>query len=168
MGARVFDPPHHRASAFWHHVARGEGCWEWLGERSIHGYGRFRLHAKHSAPAHRVAYSLIHNVTLSGGVVVRHTCDNRACVRPDHLLLGTQTDNVRDMIDRGRNKNTSHYLAQFAGVEGACECGHTQDQHIPVGRFGSVVFHGCVERITATRCSCRLFRQATAPGRSAA
>lgn len=53
---------------------------------------------------HRLAYIEYHNLELSDidGKVVRHTCDNRRCINPEHLLLGTQLDNIQDMVDRDR------------------------------------------------------------------
>lgn len=53
---------------------------------------------------HRLAYCLANEVTLPAikGKVVRHTCDNPRCINPEHLLLGTQLDNVHDMVARGR------------------------------------------------------------------
>jgi hypothetical protein len=76
-----------------------EACWEWTAYTDRDGYGRFSLNGK-KVRAHRVA------VRLDGrdptGQVVRHTCDNPACVNPNHLQCGTPEDNARDMVKRGR------------------------------------------------------------------
>jgi hypothetical protein len=82
---------------FWRNVQKGSGCWEWTGG-TRQGYGRFRIGSK-KITAHRYAY-LVYHGALSG--VVRHKCDNRLCVNPDHLELGTLADNVADMDARGR------------------------------------------------------------------
>jgi len=54
--------------------------------------------------AHRIAYVKAHGIRLSDidGLVIRHRCDNPSCVNPDHLEVGTQIDNVRDAVQRGR------------------------------------------------------------------
>lgn len=69
------------------------------------GYGHV-WHEGKTVRANRLAYVKAHGLSLSdiAGQVVRHSCDNPACVNPAHLLLGTHTDNMRDMLDRGRNR----------------------------------------------------------------
>lgn len=79
-------------------------CWEWLASTDGRGYGQFRLNKK-TPKAHLVSYELTYG-PRPNDLVVRHTCDNTLCVRPDHLILGTQYDNVRDMITRKRHGNT--------------------------------------------------------------
>jgi hypothetical protein len=89
---------------FWSHVdIRGENdCWEWKLYRTKKGYGSFQLSRRHGPKrAHRVAYYL-HTGTNPGDLRVRHSCDNPPCCNPVHLRLGTDLDNVRDMIERGR------------------------------------------------------------------
>ncbi len=78
-------------------------CIEWQGWRNRAGYGYRRFEGK-TRLAHRVAYANHHGLLLPalGGKVVRHTCDNPACVNPEHLLLGTQRDNMNDVIARQR------------------------------------------------------------------
>ena len=85
---------------FWSHVRRGPGCWEWSAHRDRQGYGRLMRDGKNWL-AHRYVF-----VTLNGPTdgVVRHTCDNPPCVRPSHLLVGTQADNIRDRQERGRHR----------------------------------------------------------------
>lgn len=80
------------------------GCWEWTGYRvkGNHPYGVYRFNNRTQA-AHRVSYQL-HKGPIPGGSVVRHKCDNPPCVNPDHLELGTQKDNVQDMLFRGRDR----------------------------------------------------------------
>ena len=78
------------------------GCWEWRGARSETGYGRIWMAGKHKR-AHRVSYAAF--VGPIGDANVLHTCDNPPCVNPQHLYLGTQKDNARDAVTRGRNHN---------------------------------------------------------------
>lgn len=81
------------------------GCWEWAGYICKQtGYGRISNRPGPPITA-SVASWIIHNGTIPLGLVVRHKCDNRSCCRPDHLELGTQADNVADMVRRGRCNN---------------------------------------------------------------
>ena len=90
---------------FWSKVKKTEGCWLWLGGKSSDGYGKFNI-GNHDTNAHRVAYTLkVGNVPP--GVSVLHSCDNPPCVRPEHLFLGTQLDNVTDMHKKGRGNKAS-------------------------------------------------------------
>jgi hypothetical protein len=87
---------------FWFYAPRrsAEECWEWGGPLTTAGYGWFKYKAVFYT-AHKVSYRL--NVgEVPDGLCVCHSCDNRKCVNPKHLWLGTQLDNVRDMIRKGR------------------------------------------------------------------
>lgn len=90
------------ANRLWSRVDRGPGCWTWTAGKTSKGYGEFMFHKK-VRYAHRTAWELTFG-KIPDGLCVRHTCDNPACCRPDHLVLGTQADNVQDMIDRGRDR----------------------------------------------------------------
>jgi len=78
----------------------GNGCWEWTAHRNMNGYGTFRLEGR-TCLAHRAAWELAYG-PIPDGIRVLHHCDNPSCVRPDHLFLGTQDDNIRDREEKGR------------------------------------------------------------------
>lgn len=74
-------------------------CWVWLGSK-VNGYGTISLNRK-AARAHRVSWE-VHKGIIPDGLLLRHLCNNPACVNPDHLKLGTHKDNSQDMVKNGR------------------------------------------------------------------
>jgi hypothetical protein len=87
---------------YWDKVRRGPKCWTWSAAVSSNGYGWFRLVSTEAGRnSHRVAWELTKG-PIPGGLHVLHRCDNRRCVRPSHLYLGTNADNVRDKVAKGR------------------------------------------------------------------
>jgi hypothetical protein len=78
-----------------------DGCWRWLAGRN-HDYGQL-YHAGRPQKAHRMAW-LMFRGDIPDGLNVLHHCDNPGCVNPEHLFLGTQNDNFRDMVAKGRGR----------------------------------------------------------------
>ena len=76
-------------------------CWEWSGFINAKGYGVFR-HKSLSVNSHRVSY-IIFNGSIEDDLYVLHKCDNRKCFNPKHLFKGTQDDNMKDMVNKGRS-----------------------------------------------------------------
>ena len=82
-------------------VHKTDYCWIWNGAiRGNSGYGSFNVNGKIES-SHRISYKLFKGV-IPMGICVLHRCDNRLCVNPDHLFLGTQGDNMKDMFNKGR------------------------------------------------------------------
>lgn len=90
---------------FWERVdkSRVDGCWEWNGRRHEDGYGEIDWHGK-TKKAHRVAYELTFG-SIPQGMNVCHRCDNPPCCNPAHLFLGTQSENIQDMDNKGRRNS---------------------------------------------------------------
>lgn len=99
----VFSPAD--SERFWASVKKADGCWEWQGQRK-RGYGQFYIDGGRWN-AHRLS------VTISTGPIPRglrvcHRCDNPGCVRPVHLFIGTQRDNLIDALRKGRSRAPSN------------------------------------------------------------
>jgi hypothetical protein len=88
---------------FWSKVDKkaDDECWNWKGSLN-EGYGQFKLNGKPNR-AHRISFELHNKTIIPDDLIVRHKCDNPSCVNPHHLELGTQQDNVRDRVERGRS-----------------------------------------------------------------
>lgn len=95
---------------FWARVKKTEGgCWIWTGGKFRRGYGALWDGSK-TWYAHRLSYEL-HKGPIPPGAVIMHACDTRSCVNPEHLVAGTQRDNIRDAVTKGRWMTDSRRMA---------------------------------------------------------
>ena len=91
-------------------IIKKEGCWDWSGTKSAYGYGIIHYGDGKTIHLHRASW-LIYKGEIPQGIQVHHSCDNRICSNPDHLWIGTQYENMQDMIRKGRQK-------PFIGLKG--------------------------------------------------
>lgn len=94
---------------FWLRVKSNGDCWLWTGEVNNHGYGVYKIYEENSREkmlAHRFSALLAGMPVRSPADVVMHKCDTPRCVRPEHLSVGTQVDNMRDAQNKGRTNLT--------------------------------------------------------------
>lgn len=104
---RDFDTSPTTVSRFWEKVDKistPDGCWMWTAYKNRQGYGKFATKKNIQVLAHRFIWTAM-NGPIPGDLVVCHRCDNPSCVRPDHLFLGTSSDNRRDCIQKRRNNS---------------------------------------------------------------
>lgn len=130
---------------FWKHVNKNgpycerlkSYCWVWSGWSS--GYGQIRIYGKlfvgnRIIMAHRFSWTL-HNGDIPYGLLVCHQCDNPSCVRPDHLFVGTQKDNMRDCRDKGR-------LVTYGNSKRTC-CKHGHEYTVESTRIDRLGHRHC-------------------------
>lgn len=96
-GVRAIPP---LADRFWSKVQMADGCWIWTGAKTTGGYGHISRDGRRQR-AHRVSWEL-HHGAIPPGLQVCHACDNPQCVRPDHLWLGTNSENQIDSSSKRR------------------------------------------------------------------
>lgn len=103
--------PERMVARFWESVEKGPGdaCWEWTGHANRSGYGRVTRRGR-DLFAHRYSWELA-NGPIPDGLIVCHRCDNPPCVRPEHLFLGTHSDNMRDAQRKGRRPTAAREAA---------------------------------------------------------
>src|SRR5437879_4347752 len=99
------------AIKFWAKVKKTEDCWIWTATTNGKGYGTMGVNGQMQY-AHRISWELHYGPVLKG-LHVLHRCDNRRCVRPDHLFLGDDAINARDAASKGRSPGIRPYHYRF-------------------------------------------------------
>ena len=90
---------------YWNKVGKTEDCWLWTANKFKGGYGQYQFLGKPNG-AHRISW-IIHYGEIPKGMHVLHRCDNPPCVNPNHLFLGTHTDNMKDKAEKGRSRTNN-------------------------------------------------------------
>jgi hypothetical protein len=101
--------PYKNATAFWTHNRFDPvtGCWNWTGAHNGGGYGH-KYHNGRQERVHRLAAHFYLGFDLKSSLQVLHRCDNPACFNPKHLFIGTQLENMKDCVEKGR-LNVAHF-----------------------------------------------------------
>lgn len=94
---------------FWSNVILSlpTDCWWWVGDETSRGYGRFSAATGLQIESHRVAFFLTYAIQPETQII-RHRCDNKKCINPRHLILGSFQDNTNDFLEAGRRGELSH------------------------------------------------------------
>lgn len=94
---------------FWNYVQKTDSCWLWTGAQTWGGYGVIQSGSRKGkiVRAHRLSY-VMHKGEFDEVLSVCHTCDNPPCVNPDHLFLGTRSDNMQDCSAKGRTRGNNY------------------------------------------------------------
>ena len=111
--------PAHKLSLdqkLWPKVNKTEDCWLWTGGVTGDGYGQVH-HEGRARTVHRLSYEVFKG-TIPKGLLVCHSCDIRNCVNPEHLFLGTLSDNARDKVKKGRNYVARGEKSNFSKLKG--------------------------------------------------
>lgn len=135
---------------FWSRVGQPNerGCWLWLGQRAGNGYGAIKAEGKQTS-AHRMMWALWCGWgSIPDGRAVLHRCDVKHCVNPEHLFLGSISDNARDCVLKFRHANKKLQSEDVLEIRRRCAAGESQAS---VGRaFGVRRDH--VSRIMSGEC----------------
>lgn len=118
------------------------GCWEWQKHRNNYGYGKLTVSGR-GVYAHRLSYELC-NGSIPQGMDLMHKCDNPRCINPDHLSVGTRSQNMKDCSTRGRAKiPTSKSYGESNGA--------SKLREVDIRSIRRLLDKGCTQREIAER-----------------
>lgn len=125
---------HTSIGRFWQKVRKSEGCWEWTGATNYKGYGIVWLQLGSGAKTRKRVTMLAHRVSMfletgsDANQLVLHKCDNKLCVRPEHLYVGTNADNMRDASVRQHKRSRKLDYAKAAEIRRLAAAGCEQKE----------------------------------------
>ena len=114
-------------------VDTATGCWEWTGSRGQDGRARVMIDGKMTHPA-RVFWELC-NSPIPDGMLVCHKCDNKGCVNPEHLFLGSHRDNTLDMVRKHRHGNQKLTAEQATAIRNDARSASVIAKEFGLSRF---------------------------------
>lgn len=89
---------------FWEKVSKSDGCWQWIGQINLDGYGKIKSDGRLKS-AHRISYEMAKG-PIEPGKLIDHACHNRSCVNPDHLRPVTQKQNLENQVSATRTSKS--------------------------------------------------------------
>ena len=114
---------------FWAKVKKTDGCWEWKAAKNNRGYGVIGMGHRKIVLAHRLSWE-ISNGPIPPGLFVCHRCDNRECVNPIHMFLGTNAENMLDCRNKGRASNPPRLLGHTYSQGEKHACAKLSDEKV--------------------------------------
>ena len=112
------------------------GCYLWMAQLDSKGYGRFRTRSSKERLAHRFSWIFEHG-SIPEKMHILHKCDTPGCVRPDHLFLGTNDDNVKDKVKKGRQATCErHSSSKLTACDVLSIREDNRDQHTLAAIYG--------------------------------
>lgn len=130
-----------RLSAFFERIDFSTGCWNWTGSTNNKGYGAFS-YSKVKIGAHRLSLILHKSEPENKSLVAMHSCNNPGCVNPAHLSWGTQSENLKQMVESGRQVLGEHLIRNLEAEE--CPRGHSLEGENLDPRDLSIGWRNCL------------------------
>lgn len=136
-----------KSRRFWEKVAVDEeedDCWWWIAAQNSNGYGVYAYTKRKLLLAHRVAWAIVYNEyeLPDNKLHVMHFCDNKQCVNPDHLLLGTPEENSKMAIERGQLLTIDKIVGR-PSLKALCKNGHPRTPENTMYKDGYPICYVC-------------------------